>query len=319
MPAWPSCARRGALWRMGWGKETGMNTPARQRTLCREIRLSGIGLHTGEECALRLRPVDYQSGIRFRRMDVNDGDALVLASPENVVAADHGTTLANEFGVRIGTVEHLMAALALCGVDNVEIEVSGPEIPILDGSSAQFVSAIAEAGCTQMSARREPFTIFAPMQVADGDRLIAFEPGPRRLDIEIAFENCMIGRQSLTLDLDDDHDIAKLASARTFCRLEEVEALRGAGLIRGGALANSIVVDGDRLLNDGPLRDQAEFALHKALDLIGDLYLLGAPVNGRIRAIRPGHEINTRAARELLREAGAASGPEQREVMGALA
>lgn len=280
-----------------------MNKPARQRTLCHEIQFSGVGLHSGAQCRAKLRPAGVGEGILFRRMDLDVADNVVPASPENVITADHGTTLANAGGASVATVEHIMAALALCGVDNVLIDVHGPEIPILDGSSAQFVSAIASAGCADLPARRRPVTIYAPMHIGDGDRFIEFTPGPRRLKIEIAFENCMIGAQTLSLDLDDDHDLAKLASARTFCRLEEVEDLRKAGLIRGGALANSIVVDGDRLLNDDPLRDPLEFALHKALDLIGDLYLLGAPVNGSIRAVRPGHAINTHAARTLLREA----------------
>ncbi len=299
-----SRAGYGFVWRMGRGSEHRMSGPARQRTLCSEVEFSGVGLHSGSQCRITLRPAGVDEGIVFRRTDLQIAENIVLASPENVVAADHGTTLANASGARIATVEHLMAALALCSVDNVLIDVDGPEIPILDGSSAQFVSEIASAGCAELPAQRRPVAIYAPMRVGEGDRFIEFTPGPRRLKIEIAFENCLIGAQALSLNLDDDHDLAKLASARTFCRLEEVEDLRKAGLIRGGTLANSIVVDGDRVLNDGPLRDPLEFVLHKALDLIGDLYLLGAPINGSIRAVRPGHAINTRGACALLREAG---------------
>ncbi len=139
----------------------------------------------------------------------------------------------------------------------------------------------------------------------DHERSIEIEPyDGRRIDVEIDFGDCMIGRQNLSLNLDDPADIARLSMARTFCRLHEVEALRGAGLIRGGALTNGLVVDGDRLVNEEPLRDPAEFALHKALDLIGDFYLLGAPLAGRIRAVKPGHDLNTRAARALMRSHG---------------
>lgn len=285
----------------------------RQKTVYRELVFEGVGLHSGVKCKATLHPADSDHGVVFRRTDIKTEHSSIIASPMNVVAADHGTTLANEAGVSIATVEHLMAALALCGVDNVLVEVDGPEIPILDGSSAHFVSAIAGAGCFELPAWRKPYVVFEPFRVEDGDRCIEFSPGPRRIEIEIVFENCMIGSQALTLDLDNDGDLTKLASARTFCRLEEVEHLREAGLIRGGALANSIVVDGDRVLNEDPLRDPYEFALHKALDLIGDLRLIGAPINGSIRAVRPGHYINTRAARALVRQASAAGAEEMEE------
>lgn len=294
----------GFVWRMG-GKKNSMTRRERQSTICRELTFEGVGLHSGVHCKAKLLPAEAGEGILFRRVDLEIANNVINASPMNVVAADHGTTLANEAGVRISTIEHLMAALALCGVDNVLVEVDGPEIPILDGSSAQFVSAIAEAGCAELPAWREPYLIFEPIMVEDEDRFIEFSPGPRRIEIKIVFEDCMIGSQSLALDLENDRDLAKLASARTFCRLKEVEYLREAGLIRGGTLANSIVVDGDRVLNDDPLRDPQEFVLHKALDLIGDLHLVGAPIEGTIRAVRPGHYINTRAARALMRQTGA--------------
>ncbi|WDI30402.1 UDP-3-O-acyl-N-acetylglucosamine deacetylase [Hyphococcus flavus] len=277
-----------------------MSLLARQRTVQKEITFSGVGLHSGVECRAVLRPSEADAGIVFRRTDLDGGANLITASPSRVVFADHGTTLANESGVKVATVEHIMAALALCGIDNVVVDVEGSEIPILDGSSAQFVREIAGSGCLELMARRKPLAIYSPVRVEDGDRFIEFTPGPRRIHVEIDFDNCLIGRQALTLNLENEDDLAKLACARTFCRLEEVQVLKDAGLIRGGALANSIVVDGNRLLNEEPLRDPSEFALHKALDLIGDLYLLGAPINGTITAVKPGHAINTRAAQELL-------------------
>lgn len=280
--------------------EQRMSNPARQRTVSSRLEFSGVGLHSGEECRIYLCPAAEGEGVVFRRADLPQADALIIANPGSVVRARHGTCLSNAAGASVATVEHLLAALALTGVDNVRVDVEGPEIPIMDGSAAAFVSAIAEAGVTQQAAARQPIVIDAPFDIADADRSIRFEPfDGRRIEIDIDFGDCIIGRQVLSLDLDDPEDLVKLSAARTFVRLSEVDALREAGLALGGTLSNAIVVDGDRVLNDEPLRDPAEFALHKALDLVGDLYLAGAPIIGRIHAVKPGHELNTRAAAAL--------------------
>lgn len=287
-----------------------MRMSSLQRTLGKSVAFAGVGLHSGESCRIELKPAEAGHGIVFRRADLPPGANDIAARPECVVSADHGTTIANEKGASIATIEHLMAALALTGIDNVLIDVEGPEIPILDGSSAAFVAAIAETGVTTLSAERQALLVEEAQTIADGDRAIHLEPfDGRRIEIEIDFGDCMIGRQTLSLDLDNPKDISRLSRARTFCRLHEVEALQSAGLIRGGALTNGLVVDGHRLVNDEPLRDPAEFALHKALDLIGDLYLLGAPVIGRIRAVKPGHALNTRAALALAHWPEAARRP----------
>lgn len=289
--------------------EHDMRNPAFQRTLSTMVEFAGVGLHSGEDCRAVLKPAGAGEGVVFLRMDLAAPENVIAAIPENVTCANHGTTLTNAAGASIATVEHLLAALALTGVDNVVVEVTGSELPILDGSAAAFVTEIAKAGLKKLDASCDPAVITAIDRIADGDRSITFEPfAGRVMEIEIDFGDCLIGRQSLTLDLDDPAVIARLASARTFCKLHEVEALRKAGLIRGGALSNGIVVDGGRILNQEPLRDAQEFALHKALDLIGDLYLLGRPVIGRIKAVKPGHDLNTRAAlylKEMQGEAGA--------------
>lgn len=277
-----------------------MSNAAVKRTLSGPVTFEGAGLHSGEECRVVLHPAAAGAGIVFHRQG-HDGDARrIFANPASVVRARHGTCLANSAGVSVSTVEHLLAALALTGVDDAAIEVDGPEIPIMDGSAAAFVSAIAQTGVAAQAVPRCPIVIMEAFEIADEDRLIRFEPHDgRRVEIEIDFGDCLIGRQTLSLDLENPEDLVKLSAARTFVRLHEVEPLRAAGLIRGGTLSNAIVVDGDRLLNDEPLRDPAEFALHKALDLIGDLYLAGAPIIGLVSAVRPGHEINTRAAARL--------------------
>lgn len=282
--------------------EQRMSEPACQRTVSSRIEFSGVGLHSGEDCRISVCPAAAGQGVVFRRVDLSRESAVIHARPENVVRARHGTCLGDSAGVRVSTVEHLLAALALTGVDNAVIEVDGPEIPIMDGSAAAFVAAIAETGVTSQALPRRVIVVETPLEIADGNKSIRFEPFEgRRIEIDIDFGECIIGRQALSLDLENPEDLVKLATARTFVRLSEVDSLREAGLIRGGTLSNAIVVDGDRVLNDEPLRDPAEFALHKALDLVGDLYLAGAPVIGRIRATRPGHGLNTRAAAMLVR------------------
>ena len=275
-----------------------MIEPDRQRTIASEIEFSGIGLHSGADCRIRLIPA-HAGGIVFHSLEAR-ANGHIAASPDHVVSADHGTSLSNGSGARVGTIEHLMAALALVRVDHVKIEVDGPEVPIFDGSAAEFVAKIAEAGLKSLSARREPYVVHEKLRIGDDARWIEFSPYPGRIiELEIDFSDCLIGRQRIEVNLDDPETLVRLSTARTFVRLKEVEALKNAGLIRGGTLSNAIVVDGDTLLNEDPLREKEEFVLHKALDLLGDLYLLGAPIIGRVSAMRPGHELNTRAALAL--------------------
>ena len=278
----------------------------RQCALRHPATFEGVGLHSGEQCRAVVHPAAADAGIVFRRVDGGESDPLrsaIAASPENVVRCDHGTTLANASGAAIATIEHLLAALAIAEIDNAFIDVEGPEIPVLDGSAAPFLAGFEKAGRKIQSAKRAAFAVNETIMVEEGDRSIRIEPDDRfSLSVEIDFEDCLIGRQSLSVTLADPDEIARLASARTFCRLYEVDALRRAGLIRGGSLDNSLVVDGERLLNRAGLRDPQEFAYHKALDLIGDLYLLGMPIQGAVRAVKPGHDINCRAALALYRQ-----------------
>jgi len=285
----------------------------RQQTLARSVAFAGVGLHSGLESRIVLRPAGTGCGVVFQRCDDLDCDDLdcdglngvshdrhIVAAPGNVAYTQLATTVSNNQGVSVATIEHLMAALALCRIDNVSIDVFGREIPILDGSAAPFVEAIRAAGALVQDAPRRVFVIRERLCVEDGDRSISVEPLDHlRLDVAIDFEDCVIGRQSLSVRLDDVRDQERLAQSRTFCRLHEVEKMRTAGLIRGGSLENSIVIDGDRMLNGEALRDPEEFALHKALDLIGDLSLLGGQVIGHIRANKPGHDLNNRFARAL--------------------
>ncbi len=273
-----------------------------QTTLARPVTLSGEGLHSGAPCRATLRPAPANAGVRFRVPDSESGvSGLIEAIVSSIAGARLCTTLAGGPGRSIATVEHLMAALSIAGVDNLVVEVDGAEMPILDGSAAPFIAAIERVGVKRLAAAREAIRIMAPVEVSDGDRLIRAEPYEGRiLDVAIAFDDEAIGAQSLSIDLDDRTAMRRLSQARTFCRLADVTAMREAGFSRGGSLDNAIVVDGDRILNPAGLRDPEEFALHKALDLVGDLRLAGAPIIGRIVARRPGHDLNARFLRRLI-------------------
>lgn len=270
----------------------------RQTTIAEQACVSGVGLHTGAEVRAVLKPARENSGVVFRPSARHDAD--ISANPDHVVDTRLGVTL-SAGGASIRTVEHLMAAIWLANLDNVIVEVEGPEIPILDGSAAPFLDLIENAGVYSLDAARAPRRFAALASVEDGERRIEMRrEAPGAIEVSIAFEDAAIGRQSVTLPLAKIGDWKwRVASARTFCSLGEIEAMRASGLGRGGSLDNAVVVDGERIVNEGGLRDANEFALHKALDLIGDLALAGVRFPGRISAHKPGHEINRRAARIL--------------------
>ncbi len=270
---------------------------ASQTTIAQKIRLAGVGLHSGVECHVTINPAHAGSGVSFCR---NSG-AIIPAAFGSIVETQRCTRLGAKNGDTIDTVEHVMAAFAIASIDNAFVEIDGPEMPILDGSALPYVVAIRQAGVSVLDARRQALRIVAPIEVHDGARMIRAEPcEQRQIEVAIDFEDRAIGAQALKLDLDREADLLRLQSARTFCRLSEVEAMRDRGLSLGGSLANAIVVDGDRIINPEGLRDPAEFALHKALDLVGDLRLAGAPIIGRIVARRPGHDLNARFLARLL-------------------
>ena len=282
---------------------------SRESTIASSIEFEGVGLHTGEQARVTLRPAVAGSGVNFFRTDLSDAsDAAISkigATPDAVCCTRLGTALKNDAGAMVRTAEHLLAAIAICEIDNICVDVAGREIPILDGSASTFVELIDAAGRIQQNAARRPLTVMKPIEVRDGDRYIRATPfSGRRLDVSISFPDGAIGDQSMSIDLDDAGAARRrLAPARTFCRLQEVQALRQAGYGLGGSMENAIVVDGDAVLNPSGLRDDQEFALHKALDLIGDLRLAGATFIGWIEAHKCGHDINTAFAAKLLKTA----------------
>lgn len=279
-----------------------------QKSIARPVTLSGVGLHTGEPAQLVLMPAQAFFGVSFVRTDLlaQRGGAFSLdaatipVSPRLVRDARLGVWLENAAGASVRTVEHLLAALSLAGVDNVLIEIDGPEVPILDGSAGEFLDLIRGAGVKPLDAPRRAIVVDEPVRIDHGERFVEALPcDTAEIEVTIDFEDAAIGRQSIAFRLGDEAVAKRLATARTFCLLREVEAMRAAGLGRGGSLDNALVVDGDRLLNESGLRDPQEFVLHKALDLIGDLALVGAPIVGHIRAHKLGHDLNTRLAGRL--------------------
>jgi len=286
----------------------------RRRTLKTDIGCVGTGLHSGRRVSLSLRPAPAGSGSRFRRTDIG---LEVAARFDNVVETRLCTALGVPGGDRsrsIATVEHVMAALAGCGVDDALVEIDGPEAPILDGSAAPFVFLIDCAGLVAQAGgdALQAIEVLRPVRVQDGEGPGAawaeLAPTPRsglEASLTIDFPATAIGRQSLALRLSPRTFRAALADARTFTLAEEVAALRAAGLARGGSLSNAVVVDGPLVLNPGGLRRPDEFVRHKLLDVVGDLALAGAPLRARFSGHRSGHGLNNRLLRALFAEAGA--------------
>jgi len=272
-----------------------------QRTTVAPAIIAGVGVHTGDRVRLAVRPAPVGTGIVFVRTDIKDRDNRIPVSGEAVVDARLNTMIENAAGVRLSTIEHLMAAFAALGVSNAVVEVDGPELPILDGSALQFVQLLDRAGFRRQEAPVRYIEILEPIRVQEGDKSAVLLPCDRyEMRFEIDFDTPVIGNQVVDFVVDEETFRNEIMAARTFGFAHEVEALRKAGLARGGSLENAVVIDGDQILNPGGLRMEREFVKHKALDAIGDLYVLGAPLLGRYEGVKAGHAINNLLVRELL-------------------
>ncbi len=259
----------------------------------------GVGVHTGARVAMTLRPAPIDSGILFRRID--RGGATVAAHWRNVQESPLCTTLTNGEGISVATVEHLLAAFAGAEIDNLIVDLDGPEVPVMDGSAEPFLFLIERAGVLQQEAPRRAIKVLKPVEVTDGDRKASLAPDAGfGVTFEIDFPNEVVNRQDITLSLDAESFRADVARARTFGFFEDVERLRAAGLARGGSLDNAVVVSGDRILNRDGLRYADEFVRHKVLDAVGDLYLAGGPIVGHFRGVRSGHALNRRLLEALF-------------------
>ena len=277
----------------------------RRTTLKNKASCTGVGLHTGAPARLALVPAEAGTGRVFERTDLSP-PVLVAATLDHASSQGYGTSV-SAGGAVIETVEHLLAALSAYGVDDVVIRLHGPECPAVDGAAAAYCALIEEAGLNQGDAPAPVFEILEPVEFTRGERRAVFEPAPGfEVDISIAFDDLpAIGRQSYAAQVDAEAFRDAIAPARTFARLSDYKALRAAGRSQGGSVANAILVDGSGILNKEGLRFEDEFARHKALDAIGDLALLGAPLKGRFLAERPGHAFNLAAMRALMAAAHA--------------
>jgi UDP-3-O-[3-hydroxymyristoyl] N-acetylglucosamine deacetylase len=268
---------------------------AQQKTLKAAIHCRGVGLHSGQRIGMTLHPAPADTGIVFRRSDA--GGAEIAAIWRNVVDSSLCTKLDNREGLSVATVEHLMAAFAGLEIDNAVVEVDGPEVPIMDGSAAPFVFLIECAGIVELDATRRAIKVLKPVSVGVPGRSAALVPDDGfAVSFAIDFASGAINRQELTLSVDPDAFKQEISRARTFGFLHEVDQMRAAGLARGGSLDNSVVISGDRVLNEEGLRYADEFVRHKVLDALGDLYMAGGPFLGHFHGIRSGHALN----RQLL-------------------
>ena len=272
-----------------------------QRTLQSLTRTTGVGLHTGARVEMVLRPAPPDTGIVFHRTDL-PAAAAIPAVAANVGDTRLSSTLKAD-GASVSTVEHLMSALAGLGIDNLHVDVAGPELPIMDGSAGPFVFLLQSAGIVEQKARKRYLRVTSPVEVRDGDRWARFEPfAGFRLDFTIDFPHPVFGSENrhIVVDFAVDSYAKEVARARTFGFMQDVEAMRAAGLGLGGSLQNAVVLDEFRVLNSEGLRYDNEFVRHKVLDAIGDLYLLGHPLIGQYTAYKSGHAVNNQLARALL-------------------
>jgi len=268
-----------------------------QRTLRRQISCAGIGLHSGNKVTLTLKPAAADTGIRFRRTDVG---VEIPATVQYVTSLQYATVLGRD-GATVETVEHLLAALVSSGIDNIVVELTHNEVPIMDGSAAPFLYLVQEAGVKRLSAARKHVKILRPVQITDGDKRIAVYPSDHfKVSYTISFDHPLLRHQSRTERITEQSFADSIAAARTFGFLKEVEWMRQNGLALGGSLENAIVIGDAGVLN--ALRFEDEFVRHKILDAIGDLALIGYPIIGHVVAHRAGHALHTSLVSQLLLE-----------------
>ncbi len=271
-----------------------------QKTIASSIKFNGVALHSGKDVAMTIHPNEPNSGIVFKRIDINKNN-IIFPGVYNVSSANYCTTISNEFGISISTVEHLMAAFFVMNIDNALVEVDGNEIPILDGSSKLFVEKMKEAGLKSSSKPIKIIKINKEVNYFEGEKFIKISPNKLSLEIdfEIKFKNEFIGTQRNKVNVYEDN-LEEILSSRTFCLLEDVEKLKKMNLGLGGSLDNALVVDGKKLVNSGGLRNKLEFVNHKILDCMGDIYLSGYKIIGKVICSQGGHKLTNKLLRELF-------------------
>ena len=268
-----------------------------QTTITNPVSAEGVGLHTGVYGHIRLVPAPADTGIVFRRMDLDN--FAIEAQGHNVARVSYATSLMKH-GVLLSTTEHLLAAIYSCGIDNIYIDIDSIEVPILDGSAEPFMQMLEEAGTRRLRRKRRYLKVLKPLEVIEGDRRIGIYPADEfRVRCYVDFPHPLVGQQEVEMLVSPETFRHLLARARTFCFERDIQPLRSMGLIRGGSLDNAIVLTADGVMN-GPLRFPDEFGRHKALDLIGDLALAGLPLLGHVEAHKAGHALHTQLVSRLL-------------------
>jgi UDP-3-O-[3-hydroxymyristoyl] N-acetylglucosamine deacetylase len=270
------------------------------------VQFQGLGLHSGRPVRLTVSPAPANHGIRFHRSDVEGKNPVIPATWDRVVPSRLCTLLRNEDGVEVSTIEHLMAALAGCGIHNAVITLDGPEVPILDGSSVPFVEAFLDVGLQEQDAPVRAIRVLKPVEVTEGLASARLDPADMmEIDFRIQFDEAAIGRQEKRLSLANGSFVRELCDSRTFCRQADVDVMRANGLALGGTLDNAVVFEGDKVLSPGGLRHRDEPVRHKMLDAMGDLYLAGGPILGLYTGVRAGHALTNRLLGSLFADPSA--------------
>ena len=271
-----------------------------QKTLSKKVSFSGIGLNSGKNSTINIFPANEDEGIVFKRIDLNKNN-VIKASYKNVSSARLCTTLQNSNGVKVSTVEHLLAALYITGIDNALIEIDNEEVPIMDGSSEDFIKILKKINLVDQFKKRKYLNILNKVELIDGDRKISIEPNKPSLEVSfyLNYKNKIIGKQKNVVDFQKDN-LDEVISSRTFCLYEDIEKIKKFGLAKGGSLNNAVVVDNDKILNEGGLRNNKEFVNHKILDLAGDFLLSGYRVLGKVICHQGGHELTNSFLRKVF-------------------
>jgi UDP-3-O-[3-hydroxymyristoyl] N-acetylglucosamine deacetylase len=273
-----------------------------QNTISKQTEFKGIGLHSGLESRIKIIPATENHGIIFKRTDLNQNN-IINANFENVSSAKLCTTIQNKFNSSVSTVEHLLAALYITGVDNALIEINAPEVPIMDGSSKEFVETILKNGIKVQNAKRKYLKILKKFKFEDNEKNISIDANESCLnvDFELVYANSLIGKQRNKINF-SDKDLSGVYTSRTFCLFEDVEKIKKLGLAKGGSLDNAIVVKDNKILNSSGLRNSKEFVNHKILDLAGDFLLSGYRILGKVTCVQGGHSLSNLFLRSLLKD-----------------
>ncbi len=272
-----------------------------QKTLEEELEFKGVGLHSGVESKLYLKPAEINSGIRFKRTDIDDSKNIIEAKYQNVISPILCTKIQNSHGISVSTIEHLMAAFYLENIDNVLVEINAPEVPIMDGSAFDFVEAIRSFGTKKQNSLKQYIKVLKKFELKEGTKYISIEPLAKDLiiDFEIIYNNPLIRTRRKEFKFSNG-DLTSIYNARTFCLYEDIDLIRSQGLAKGGSLENAIVVKENKILNENGLRYRDEFVSHKILDCLGDLMLSGHRIFGRIKTSQGGHQLTNNLLKEFL-------------------